>query len=72
MSRTREFRRGDAVTVITESGAGRPTYVLVHGIGMGHRYWSDLADSLARAGRAETDRTEPKRPSRNRAPPRDA
>lgn len=51
MSRTREFRRGDAVTVITESGAGRPTYVLVHGIGMGHRYWSDLADALARDGR---------------------
>ncbi|WP_430646931.1 alpha/beta fold hydrolase [Agromyces sp. GXS1127] len=51
MSRTREFRRGDEVTVITESGAGRPTYVLVHGIGMGHRYWSDLADELARDGR---------------------
>jgi|GEM_PF-302814 len=51
MSRVREFRRGDAVTVITESGAGRPTYVLVHGIGMGHRYWSDLADELARDGR---------------------
>lgn len=52
MSRTREFRRGNAVTVITESGrAGGPTFVLVHGIGMGHRYWSDLADSLAREGR---------------------
>lgn len=52
MSRTREFRRGDGVTVITESGNGDgPVYVLVHGIGMGHRYWSDLADSLARAGR---------------------
>ncbi|WP_438856228.1 alpha/beta hydrolase [Agromyces sp. M3QZ16-3] len=51
MSRTREFRRGDQTTVITESGAGRPTYVLVHGIGMGHRYWSDLADELARDGR---------------------
>jgi pimeloyl-ACP methyl ester carboxylesterase len=25
--------------------------VLVHGIGMGHRYWSDLADALARTGR---------------------
>ncbi|GAA2031028.1 hypothetical protein GCM10009819_13570 [Agromyces tropicus] len=51
MSRTREFRLGDEVTVVTESGAGRPTYVLVHGIGMGHRYWSDLADALAREGR---------------------
>jgi pimeloyl-ACP methyl ester carboxylesterase len=51
MSRSREFRRADAVTMITESGAGRPTYVLVHGIGMGHRYWSDLADALSRRGR---------------------
>ncbi|MEI5582814.1 MULTISPECIES: alpha/beta hydrolase [unclassified Agromyces] len=52
MSLTREFRRGDGVTVITESGNGDgPVYVLVHGIGMGHRYWSELADALARAGR---------------------
>ncbi|MBM7503052.1 alpha/beta fold hydrolase [Agromyces aurantiacus] len=52
MSRTREFRRGDAVTVITESGRDEgPTFVLVHGIGMGDRYFSDLADSLARVGR---------------------
>lgn len=52
MSRTREFRRGDKVTVITGSGASDgPVFLLVHGIGMGHRYWSDLADSLAREGR---------------------
>ncbi|MGR2752460.1 alpha/beta fold hydrolase [Agromyces arachidis] len=54
MSRTREFRRGGGVTVITESGdsgGDRPVFVLVHGIGMGHRYWSDLADALAREGR---------------------
>lgn len=52
VSRTREFRRDDAVTVITESGRDDgPTFVLVHGIGMGHRYWSDLADALAREGR---------------------
>ena len=52
MSVTREFRRDDGVTVITESGvAGGPCFVLVHGIGMGHRYWSDLADALARTGR---------------------
>lgn len=52
MSRTREFRRGNAVTVITESGReDGPTFVLVHGIGMGHRYWSDLAEALAREGR---------------------
>jgi pimeloyl-ACP methyl ester carboxylesterase len=52
MSRTREFRRGDKVTVITESDTvDGPVFVLVHGIGMGHRYFSDLADSLARTGR---------------------
>jgi len=52
MSVTREFRRGDGVTVITESGTGAgPCYVLVHGIGMGHRYFSGLADALARDGR---------------------
>jgi pimeloyl-ACP methyl ester carboxylesterase len=54
MDGVREFRRGDAVTVITEAGGERadaPTFVLVHGVGMGHRYFSDLADALARAGR---------------------
>ena len=51
MSVTREFRRGDGVAVITESGAAGPCFVLVHGIGMGHRYWSGLADALARRGR---------------------
>ncbi|GGI45246.1 pimeloyl-ACP methyl ester carboxylesterase [Agromyces flavus] len=54
MDGIREFRRGDAVTVITEAGSERadaPTFVLVHGIGMGHRYFSDLADALAREGR---------------------
>lgn len=52
MSRTREFRLDDRVTVITESGeADAPVFVLVHGIGMGHRYWSELADALARHGR---------------------
>lgn len=70
MSVTREFRRDDGVTVITESGvAGGPCFVLVHGIGMGHRYWSDLADALARTGRVLAldlpgfgDAPEPERP----------
>lgn len=52
MSVTREFRRRDGVTVITESGAGDgPCFVLVHGIGMGHRYFTGLADALAHSGR---------------------
>lgn len=52
MSVTREFRLDDRVTVMTESGrTDGPCFVLVHGIGMGHRYWSDLADDLAREGR---------------------
>lgn len=38
-------------TVIDESGTGAPTYVLVHGIGMGRRTWADLAASVARTGR---------------------
>ncbi|MGI9822256.1 alpha/beta fold hydrolase [Agromyces sp. Marseille-Q5079] len=28
-----------------------PVYVLVHGLGMGHEYWGDLVDQLARTGR---------------------
>lgn len=52
MSTTREFRSEQRVTVITETGVdGGPNYVLVHGIGMGHRYWSDLDDVLASTGR---------------------
>jgi len=48
----RRFRLGDRETVITETGIdGGPTYVLVHGVGMGHRTWSDLAETLARSGR---------------------
>jgi hypothetical protein len=38
VSRTREFRRDDAVKVITESGRDDgPAFVLVHGSVMGHR-----------------------------------
>ncbi|MFK4730968.1 alpha/beta fold hydrolase [Agromyces mediolanus] len=48
----RRFRLGDRETVITETGIDRgPTYVLVHGVGMGHRTWSDLAETLAGSGR---------------------
>ena len=51
-STTREFHSKQRVTVITESGKHTgPGYVLVHGIGMGHRYWSALADELGKTGR---------------------
>jgi len=48
----REFHRGDAVTVITESGSERadaPTFVLVHGIGMGQQFFGLLRAELADA-----------------------
>ncbi len=51
MSTTREFRSGEHVVVIHESGiAAGPDYVLVHGLGMAHEYWSGLADVLAGSG----------------------
>lgn len=52
MSETREFVSEGRTTIVTISGVdGGPDYVLVHGIGMGHRYWSTLADTLAETGR---------------------
>lgn len=51
MATTREFRSGDWVTRITRTGVDEgPGYVLVHGIGMAHEYWSDVAESLGRTG----------------------
>lgn len=51
MSPTREFRRGEDVVVIHESGRpDGPDYVLVHGLGMGHDYWSELAAVLEPTG----------------------
>ncbi|WP_437583730.1 alpha/beta fold hydrolase [Paramicrobacterium sp. CJ85] len=52
MSDTREFVSAGRTTIITESGVNTGIdYVLVHGIGMGHRYWSEFADALALTGR---------------------
>ncbi|MFF2277963.1 alpha/beta fold hydrolase [Agromyces sp. NPDC058126] len=52
MSQTREFRRGDDVVVIHDSGRpDGPDYVLVHGLGMAHDYWSELASVLEQTGR---------------------
>ncbi|MEF3402890.1 alpha/beta fold hydrolase [Agromyces sp. CCNWLW203] len=51
MSTTVEFRSGEWVTLITRTGADTgPGYVLVHGIGMAHEYWSDVAEALGRSG----------------------
>ena len=51
MSPTREFRRGEDVVVIHESGRpDGPDYVLVHGLGMAHDYWRELAAVLEPTG----------------------
>lgn len=51
MPTTREFRNGDHVIVVRESGiADGPDYVLVHGLGMAHEYWGDLAVRLEATG----------------------
>jgi pimeloyl-ACP methyl ester carboxylesterase len=51
MSPTREFRRGEDVVVIHESGRpDGPDYVLVHGLGMAHDYWAELAKVLEPTG----------------------
>ncbi|MDQ0894226.1 alpha/beta hydrolase [Agromyces ramosus] len=51
MATTREFRSGEHVIVLRESGrADGPDYVLVHGLGMAHEYWSDLAERLDATG----------------------
>ncbi|HEY1104750.1 MAG TPA: alpha/beta hydrolase, partial [Agromyces sp.] len=51
MATTRDFRSGGRVTRITRSGRDDgPGYVLVHGIGMAHEYWSGVATELGRSG----------------------
>lgn len=45
------FERGNGAMVYTRSGADTGLgFVLVHGIGMGHRVFRDLAEKLGRAG----------------------
>ncbi|WP_166982806.1 alpha/beta hydrolase [Paramicrobacterium fandaimingii] len=52
MSQQREFVSAGRTTIISVSGIDTGIdYVLVHGIGMGHRYWSDFAEALGRTGR---------------------
>lgn len=51
MSNTREFRSGEHVVIIHESGLrDGPDYVLVHGLGMAHEYWDGIADALEPTG----------------------
>jgi pimeloyl-ACP methyl ester carboxylesterase len=50
--RTSEFRSRERVTVIAESGIRTgPGFILLHGIGMGRRYWGALTDTLGQHGR---------------------
>ena len=49
---TSEFRSRERVTVVAESGVRTgPSFILLHGIGMGRRYWGTLTDTLATHGR---------------------
>ena len=51
MASTREFRSGERVVVIRQSGiADGRDYVLVHGLGMSHEYWDGLAEVLEATG----------------------
>lgn len=51
MTTIREFRSGEHVVLITQSGiAGGPDYVLVHGLGMAHEYWHEVAEVLEATG----------------------
>ncbi|MBG6237507.1 pimeloyl-ACP methyl ester carboxylesterase [Mycetocola sp. CAN_C7] len=47
-----EFRSRERVTIVAESGVRTgPSFILLHGIGMGRRYWGTLTDTLGRTGR---------------------
>ncbi|WP_223359674.1 alpha/beta fold hydrolase [Leifsonia sp. ZF2019] len=45
------FSHGGATLVAEEAGAGRPVFLLVHGIGMGRKVFDGLVELLARHGR---------------------
>src|SRR5688500_1937786 len=52
LSQTSEFRSHERVTVIAESGIlTGPSFILLHGIGMGRHYWGALTDTLGQHGR---------------------
>jgi pimeloyl-ACP methyl ester carboxylesterase len=49
---TSEFHSCERVTVIAESGIRTgPAFILLHGIGMGRRYWGALTETLGQHGR---------------------
>ncbi|SFN41333.1 alpha/beta fold hydrolase [Mycetocola miduiensis] len=49
---TSEFRSRERVTVVAESGIRTAqSFILLHGIGMGRRYWGALTDTLGQHGR---------------------
>ncbi|MBT2517012.1 alpha/beta fold hydrolase [Streptomyces sp. ISL-90] len=51
MASAREFRSGEYVVVVRQSGiADGPDYVLVHGLGMAHEYWDGVAEVLEPTG----------------------
>ena len=51
MASTRDFRSGERVVVVRQSGiADGRDYVLVHGLGMSHEYWNGLAEVLEATG----------------------
>jgi pimeloyl-ACP methyl ester carboxylesterase len=51
MATTREFRRGDRVVIVRQSGIdGGPDYVLVHGLGMAREYWDPVAEVIEPTG----------------------
>ena len=70
MTTTREFRSGEHVIVLRESGrGGGPAYVLVHGLGMAHDYWDPVTELLEPTGTVYAldmpgfgDAPEPRRP----------
>lgn len=48
----REFHTRERVTVVAESGIRTgPSFILLHGIGMGRHYWGALTDALGAHGR---------------------
>ena len=49
---TREFRTRERVTIVAESGVHTgPSFILLHGIGMGRHYWGTLTEALGAHGR---------------------
>lgn len=48
--RVREVKIGEHVVIAEEAGAGRPVFLLVHGIGMGKDAYVEFVDALGKRG----------------------